>query len=141
MSIPSISARTERYLHRLAGAINAHDLDAIVACFAPDVLSEQPAHPARNFRGREQVRHNWAQILSSIKDFHAELSAQAVDADTVWSEWRWRGTRAGGEPFAMSGVTVQRVGEEGIDRVRFFVEPVDLGGADIALAVCEAVAP
>ena len=41
----------------------------------------------------------------------------------------------------MNGVTVQRVGEEGIDRVRFFMEPVDLGGADVASAVREAVAP
>ena len=141
MSSPSISTHSERHLYRLAEAISAHDLDSIVACFAPDLLSEQPAHPARNFRGREQLRSNWAQILSGIKDFRAELIAQAVNVDIVWSEWRWCGTRASGEPFAMNGVTVQRVGAEGIDRVRLFMEPVDLGGADVASAVREAVAP
>ncbi|MEO7200933.1 MAG: nuclear transport factor 2 family protein [Dokdonella sp.] len=141
MSNSSTSARPEHYLHRLTEAINAHDLDSIVACFAPDLFSEQPAHPARNFRGREQLRSNWAQILAGIKDFHAELVAQAVNVDIVWSEWRWCGMRSSGEPFAMNGVTVQRVGEEGIDSVRFFMEPVDLGGADVVTAVREAVAP
>src|SRR5947209_11573753 len=32
-------------------ALNRHDLDAMVACFAPDFRSEQPIHPERNFTG------------------------------------------------------------------------------------------
>jgi hypothetical protein len=31
---------------RLLDAINAHDLDAFVACFDPGYSSEQPAHRA-----------------------------------------------------------------------------------------------
>jgi hypothetical protein len=43
---------------RLAAAMNAHDLDAFVALFAPDYDSAQPAHPDRAFTGSEQVRVN-----------------------------------------------------------------------------------
>ena len=38
-------------LRRLERAINDHDLEALVGCFRADFVSEQPAHPARNFRG------------------------------------------------------------------------------------------
>ena len=41
---------------RLHAAVNRHDLDAMVGCFAVDFVNETPAHPARSFRGRDQVR-------------------------------------------------------------------------------------
>ena len=41
---------------RLLAALNAHDLDAFVDCFAADYHSEQPAHPARTFVGSDKVR-------------------------------------------------------------------------------------
>jgi hypothetical protein len=39
---------------RLLEAINAHDLESQLAYFSEDYRSEQPAHPARTFSGREQ---------------------------------------------------------------------------------------
>ena len=39
-------------LQRLLVALNAHDLDALVACFADDYVNETPAHPRRGFRGQ-----------------------------------------------------------------------------------------
>ena len=50
-------ARADRYppvLERLVGAINAHDIDALVSCFADDYVNETPVHPQRGFRGNEQ---------------------------------------------------------------------------------------
>jgi hypothetical protein len=41
---------------RLNVAMNAHDIEAFVACFAEDYESERPAHPDRAFRGREKMR-------------------------------------------------------------------------------------
>lgn len=43
-------------LDQLQEAVNAHDLDGIVACFALDYRNETPAHPMRGFVGRDQVR-------------------------------------------------------------------------------------
>ena len=77
-------------VERLRDATNAHDLDALVACFAEDYRNETPAHPERGFTGRAQVRTNWEQIFSAIPDVRAELLGCTVDGDTVWSEWEHR---------------------------------------------------
>lgn len=60
-------------LRRLQDATNAHDIEAICACFAPGYRNETPMHPARSFTGNEQVRRNWTQILTSIPDLAAEV--------------------------------------------------------------------
>ena len=51
----------------LCAAINDHDLDAFVACFADDYRSEQPAHPSRSFRGADKVRENWVSVFAGIR--------------------------------------------------------------------------
>src|SRR6478672_11689767 len=53
-------------MNRVLGALNAHDLDAFVACFAKDYRSEQPAHPDRAFQGSDKVRENWASVFSGV---------------------------------------------------------------------------
>ena len=50
-------------IERLRRATDAHDVEAIVACFTDDYVNETPAHPARGFVGRDQVRANWSRIL------------------------------------------------------------------------------
>ena len=42
--------------NQLLAAMNAHDLDAFVACFAEDYRGEQPAHPSYAFEGSDKVR-------------------------------------------------------------------------------------
>jgi len=51
-------------LRNLERATNEHDLAALADCFAEDYRNETPLHPARSFRGREQVRANWRQIFA-----------------------------------------------------------------------------
>ena len=80
-------------VERLRDATNAHDVEAITACFTSDYRNETPAHPARSFIGREQVRRNWSQILRSVPDLETEIVASATETDTVWTEWEHRGTR------------------------------------------------
>ena len=58
-------------VEQLERATNAHDLEALVECFAEDYENETPLHPARSFRGREQVRRNWTQIFAFVPDLHA----------------------------------------------------------------------
>lgn len=46
-------------LKRFVEAINAHDLEAIVACFASDCHDVEPAHPTRQILGgAHEVRTN-----------------------------------------------------------------------------------
>src|SRR3954453_17335186 len=90
---------------RLCRATNDHDIEALVACFADDYVNETPAHPARGFRGNEQVRRNWEQIFHAVPDLVATVR-WISDEQTVWSEWEMRGTRLDGAPHLMRGVVV-----------------------------------
>jgi ketosteroid isomerase-like protein len=128
--------------NRLLAAMNAHDLDAFVACFAVDYDSQQPAHPNRAFRGRDQVRKNWQGVFAGIPDFTAELLLSvATDHGVEVSEWRWHGTHTDGAPFAMQGMVVAGVDHDLIAWQRLYVEPVEQGGADIDEMVQETYRP
>jgi ketosteroid isomerase-like protein len=117
----------------LRAAISTHDLDALCACFAPDYRNVTPAHPARSFQGREQVRRNWTTILASVPDLTAELvSWSGGDGEPLWAEWSWTGTRPDGVPVHLAGVTVLGIGVDPADAehsaitwARFYMEPVD----------------
>ena len=119
-------------MNRLLSAMNAHDLDAFVACFAPDYRSEQPAHPTRAFRGVDQVRENWASVFAGVPNLVAELLTSGKLHDGVEiGEWSWHGTHADGSDFSMRGVIVAGVEDERIGWARLYMEPVEQGGADI----------
>jgi ketosteroid isomerase-like protein len=127
-------------LARLERATNAHDLNALVACFAPDYRNDAPAHPERSFTGREQVRRNWEQIFAAIPDVTATVLGAAVNGDEVWSEWEHRGTRPDGSAHTMRGVIIFEVGNGLLTRARFYLEPVQEGGGNVDAAVRRQVA-
>jgi ketosteroid isomerase-like protein len=112
-------------IDRLVRATNQHDLEALVECFSEDYENETPAHPARGFHGRAQVRRNWEQIFAFVPDIHVEVVRLAVEADAVWTEWEMRGTRRDGKPHWMRGVIVFGVDGDVIRWARFYLEPVD----------------
>jgi ketosteroid isomerase-like protein len=126
-------------IERLQRATNAHDVDAVAACFAEDYENETPAHPTRGFRGREQVRQNWTQILSFVPDLQASVLRSALDGDTVWTEWEMTGTRGDGTAHLMRGVTVFGVGDGLARWARFYLEPVDDDASTVDEAVREQV--
>src|SRR5207244_10804946 len=84
-------------IDRLVRATNQHDLEALTACFAEDYQNETPAHPARGFRGRAQVRRNWDQIFAFVPDIHVELVRSAIKRDTVCTACAERGAVRAGE--------------------------------------------
>ena len=129
-------------MNRLLSAMNAHDLDVFVACFAADYVSEQPAHPSRSFRGRDQVRKNWEGVFAGVPDFTAELVLTAVTAEGVEiGEWRWQGTHTDGSAFGMHGVIVAGIERAEIAWARLYMEPIEQGGADIDEMVRETYRP
>lgn len=110
---------------RLVRATNDHDIDALVACFAADYENETPVHPARGFRGRDQVRRNWEQIFAFVPDVGAEVLQCTVDGETAWTEWEMRGTRTDGSAHLMRGVILFGVRDAVAQWARFYLEPVD----------------
>jgi ketosteroid isomerase-like protein len=123
--------RSRAVVQRLCDAGNRHDLTALVECFAPDYVSEQPNHPDRAFRGREQVRKNWAAIFESMPDLRLELRGTAVDGETAWTEWHWTGTQRDGAPFDWHGVLILGVYQDVIGWARLYMEPTDSKAEDI----------
>jgi ketosteroid isomerase-like protein len=127
-------------IDRLVAATNQHDLGDLAMCFAEDYANETPAHPARNFRGRAQVRRNWEQIFGFVPDITATVVRSAVDDDVVWTEWEMSGTRRDGSTHDMRGVIVFGVVDDLIQWARFYLEPVDLSEATVDDAVRQQVA-
>jgi ketosteroid isomerase-like protein len=125
----------EAVSERLRQAMNAHDLEAHLACFSEDYRSEQPVHPARTFTGREQIRENWSKLYESIADFRAELLRLAVVDDTEWGEWIWRGTKEDGTPLEERGVTIVGIRDGRIAWGRLYLEETERQGADITETV------
>jgi ketosteroid isomerase-like protein len=116
-------------MEAVVAAVNRHDLDSLVDCFAEDVRSATPAHPARSFVGREQVRRNWGQIFAAIRDVEAEIVSSTTTGDRVWAELRFRGHRPDGASWLMRGVTINDVRAGRVAAVQFYMEPVDVEGA------------
>ena len=121
--------KVTQLLERLLRAMNDHDLEGLVSCFADDYVNETPAHPDRGFQGLEQVRRNWTMIFGGVPDVRAQVTRSAVDGDTVWTEWEMAGNRRDGADFLMRGVMIIGIGGEVIRSVRFYMEPVEQGAA------------
>lgn len=121
---------------RLQAAMNAHDAAAMARLFAPDYRSEQPAHPNRGFGGHDQVQANWSTMFAGVPDLTGDVLADVTDGDTSWSEWHWHGSHPDGSPFAMRGVIVMGLHDDGtVAWARLYMEPVEQDGAAIEEAV------
>jgi ketosteroid isomerase-like protein len=123
-------------VERLIEAANAHDLEAMTDCFAPEFVNETPAHPSRNFRGRDQVRRNWSQIFRAVPNIVTDAVRCAVDGEgSVWVEWDFKGTFIDGRPHRMRGVSIFGVEQDRFAWVRFYLEPVETDGITADAAV------
>lgn len=124
---------------RLFDRTNAHDLEGLVACFAPDYTLTNPAHPARDFVGTEQVKRNWTGLFAGVPDLVASVRGIVGDGNQVWVELAMDGTRRDGVPVHMAGVQIFTIGDGLVQGCRFYLEPVEPDGVDADGAVREAV--
>lgn len=127
----SVGSQPPQVLDRLVAALNAHELEAMVSCFAQDYTNETPVHPPRGFRGQEQVRANWSHILAAVPDIQARVVRSCLDHDTLWTEWDIAGNRIDGAPFLMRGVVIFGVVGDTIASARFYLEPVEDASGDV----------
>ncbi len=105
-------------------AANRHDLEALVAYFAPDYRSELPFSPERNFTGQAGVRKNWSFFFSTMPDFRVEILSETVEGDTVWAELFFHGTRADGTKQMVRGVNIAGIQSEKIAWVKLYQDTV-----------------
>jgi ketosteroid isomerase-like protein len=122
-------------LRRLEAVANAHDLEGLAGCFAPEYENETPLHPARGFTGRQQVHRNWEVIFHGVPDLRARVLQAVPSGDEVWSEWEMSGRRRDGAQHLMRGVIIFTVKRGRAARARFYLEPVDTSDGDVNAAV------
>ena len=123
---------------RLAEAMNRHDAEGMADCMAPDYRSEQPVHPNRAFTGNRQVAANWTGMFAGVPDMAITVVAEDTVGDRSWSEWRWDGHHLDGSEFAVRGVIVAGLRDDGlIQWMRLYVEPVEEDSAAIDAVVRE----
>ncbi len=125
-------------IERLSDAINRHDLDACLACIAPDYQSTQPLHPDRTFQGREQVRQNWTAVFAGMPDVRWTVLQSAVTGNMVWIEVRARGTRTSdGVHVELGGVLIQEVHDGQIVAARIYFDEIATTGTGIAASITQ----
>jgi limonene-1,2-epoxide hydrolase len=122
-------------VERVIRALNDHDLETMLEQFDADYRSEQPAHPARTFRGIDQVRQNWSALLDALPDVRWEIIRSAERDDTAWIEARLTGTRADGTRLEEIGVVLFGVARRKIAWGRLYLEEIEAGGGDIDATV------
>jgi ketosteroid isomerase-like protein len=123
------------FVERLVSAVNHHDLETLVDCFASDYRNVTPVHPARGFTGQEQVRRNWTQLFAAVPDLTAAVVGSAFDGSTAWTEWEHRGTRPDGTPHLMRGVIIFGIDNGRASWARFYLEPVETSSGDVDAAI------
>lgn len=113
-------------LERMIQALNRHDLDAMVACFAPNYRSEQPFHPELNFTGQAGVRKNWSFFFTTIPDVQVEILGEVEEGDTVWAELHYHGTQTDGKKYTMRGVVLFGIQADLISWARLYINPIQV---------------
>ena len=101
-----VHATPKAIFESMIEAANRHDLEALVACFAPEYRSELPFTPERNFTGQAGVRNNWGLFFSTMPDFRVEILSETVEGGTVWAELFFHGTQMDGARRVMRGVNI-----------------------------------
>jgi hypothetical protein len=116
---------------RYFDAWNDRDPDACGDAFAPGGVREwrilAPPHiagePFPRFVGQTAIAERIGEFMASVPDLRIDVTALSEGSDgRVWTEWRLRGTHAldlgdwaaRGEPLDFVGVSIFRVGGEGI---------------------------
>ena len=119
----------------LGDAMNAHDLEALVAVFDPDVVSETPAHPQRTFHGADQVRGTGDDFRRGSRSARGAARYRHTRGHSL-HPWDWSGTRRDGcgPPHARRHHPAGRRRARAVS-VRFYMEPVEEGGPGPAEAV------
>lgn len=125
-------------IERLIEAINRHDLEAFLACVAPDSQRTQPLHPDRTCHGREQVRQNWTAVFAGMPDVQWTVLQGAVNGDTAWIEVRAHGTRTSdGASLDLGGVLIQKVRNGQIVAAQIYFDEIATTGTGIAASISQ----
>jgi ketosteroid isomerase-like protein len=131
----------EEQARRLYAAINAHDIDGIVACWAPGGIERVPL--AGELRAPEGIEAFARELFAAIPDYRLEVTDLLADRDRVIARFRAYGTFTGGPLFGLRA-TSKPWRSEGIDVIRFeddLIAELDVYSDPIATARASGIVP
>lgn len=125
---------------RYYAAWNAHDADALAACFAEDGVREgrilaaatSPGSRFPRFAGRDAIRERLAGFIEAVPDLAVEILRSGEGPEgTVWVEWHLTGTHTGdwgrwqarGERVDVPAVSIFRVVDGLIAEETEYIDP------------------
>ncbi len=94
---------------RLTDAVNAHDLEAVAACYGADVVL---VSPDGTFTGRDEAVSTFRQFLETFPDMQVTSWSTVTSGDLVADEWTLTATNTGpiatpdGQPIPATGRAV-----------------------------------
>jgi hypothetical protein len=95
-------------------AYNARDVDAFLACYAPDVVAEDGSGSVL-MSGAEEMRSAYEQFFQDFPELHGEVVSRIQVGDYVIDEERIHGW----QDDVVSAVAIYHVSGAVIDHVRF----------------------
>jgi taurine dehydrogenase small subunit len=93
-------------IHAVTAAFDRHDIDGIMAHFAPDAIFDAPRGPdpwGRRFDGADAVRAGFAARFQGIPDVRYSGDVHFVSGNRGASEWTLTGTTTDGERLEVRG--------------------------------------
>jgi hypothetical protein len=102
---------SEHVVDRLLAALNAHDLDAFVSCYASDATIED-AHDRIQARGHDELRARYAPMFESLPNLRVEALHRIDVGDFVVQEERVTGRGLPQRHVAVYHVDANRIRRE-----------------------------
>ena len=98
-------------VQQVFSGINAHDLDALRAVWAPDVVERSPD---KTCHGPEELAAYFGGLFAALPDLRMEIVNATEDGETVYARWRMTATHTGG---VFNGIdpTGKAIALDGID--------------------------
>jgi steroid delta-isomerase-like uncharacterized protein len=116
-------AEIRELLQRETDAWNAHDPDAVAACYAEDAEVVDVTMP-EPMRGREGIRAYVSGYVTAFPDLRLESGEPIIDGNRIAEEWKATGTHNGelmgmpatGRKMVTVGCGMGEVGDDGLFR-------------------------
>jgi steroid delta-isomerase-like uncharacterized protein len=124
-----VEADNQAVADALVAAVNARDLDGLLALCAPRVVwCDMPR--GREWRGASQVRALFGELLTAFPDLRLDPIHRIVRGSTVATQWAMRGTQHGdflgipatGRPVDLPGMCMMTVSDGLLYRANFYVD-------------------
>ena len=110
-------------LAALFDAFNRHDIDGVMAFFAPDCVFNAVAGPdacGTRIEGAEAIAAAFSGVWGTMADAHWDHHSHFVHGDRAVSEWTFRGTNADGARIEAEGCDLFTLSDGRIVRKQAF---------------------